>query len=259
MSAASFAFDRLAADYDSQFSHSTIGRYMRAAVARRLDARFAASDSILELNCGTGEDAVHLARRGVRVLATDVSAGMFDVARRKIDEARLGHLVAVRQLDLRHLDRLEAGPFDGALSNFGGLNCVDELQPVARALAARLRRGAVAILCVMGPLVPWEWGWYLARGQFAAAFRRLRRGGVTWRGMTIHYPAIGRLRRDFAPQFQFLRSSAVGALVPPTFAESWASRHPKLVSFLNRCERRCECLPPLPWLADHYVLELQRR
>ena len=55
----------------------------------------------------------------------------------------------------------DRGPFDGALSNFGGLNCVDDLG------VRRLRPGlggaarGVALLCVMGPVVPWEWGWFL--------------------------------------------------------------------------------------------------
>ena len=66
-------FDALAADYDRSFTASAIGQRMRAAVWRRLDTAFAPGERVLELNCGTGEDAVHLAERGVRVLATDVS------------------------------------------------------------------------------------------------------------------------------------------------------------------------------------------
>jgi hypothetical protein len=54
------------------------------------------------------------------------------------------------------------------------------------------------------------------------------------------------------------RVSALGALVPPPYAEEWASRHRGLLEALERWERRLETVPPLPWLADHYVLELQR-
>ena len=148
--------------------------------------------------------------------------------------------------------------FDGALSNFGGLNCVADLGAVAAGLAASLRPGATALLCVMGPLVPWEWAWYLWRRQPAKAFRRLRRSGVAWRGLTIRYPSIGSLRRAFAPWFRPRRASAVGALLPPSYAESWAARYPGVLAGLDRWERRLETLPPLPWLADHYLLELER-
>ena len=150
-------------------------------------------------------------------------------------------------------------PFDGALSNFGGLNCVADLRAAAAGLAACLRPGAVAVLCVMGPLVPWEWAWFLGHGQPARAWRRLRPGGARWRGMTIRYPTVGGVRRAMAPAFRLRRAAAVGALLPPTYAEGWARRHPALLSRLARWERRVETWPPLPWLADHFLLELERR
>jgi SAM-dependent methyltransferase len=199
-----------------------------------------------------------LGQQGVRVLATDLSREMVEVTRRKVARTRLTATVQVQQLALEQLHKLEVPPFDGALSNFGGLNCVAELSGVGRALAAQLHPGALALLCVMGPLVPWEWGWFLCHGAPGTAFRRLRPGGVVWRGLTIHYPSIRTLRRAFSPAFRLCRASAIGALLPPSFAESWMVRHPRLLTFLNRWERRLETLPPLPWLADHYLLELER-
>ena len=53
-------------------------------------------------------------------------------------------------------------------------------------------------------------------------------------------------------------SYAIGALVPPTYAEEWAARHPRLLASLDRWERRLEALAPMPSLADHYLLELER-
>jgi hypothetical protein len=54
------------------------------------------------------------------------------------------------------------------------------------------------------------------------------------------------------------RVSALGALVPPTFAEPWAVRHPRLLAALDSLERRAETAWPLPWLADHFLIELER-
>ena len=252
------AFDALAATYDAQFTYSRIGTLMRQAVWQRFDSCFRPGHRVLELNCGTGEDAVYLGQRGVWVLATDLSQAMVEITRQKVVQAGLVALVQVQQLALENLAALDTPPFDGALSNFGGLNCVADLAGVGRALAARLHRGALVLLCLMGPLVPWEWGWFLCHGSPATAFRRLRPGGVVWRGLTIHYPSIRTLRRAFAPAFRLRRVSALGAVLPPPFAERWIGKHPRLLSMLNRCERRLEAWPPLPWLADHYVLELQR-
>lgn len=252
-------FDAAAADYDEAFSASLLGSLMRRAVWRRLDVDFAAGERVLELGCGTGEDALHLARQQVRVLATDRSAEMVAVARRKARQAGLSQRIEIRQLAIEDLGSLGDDRFDGALSNFGALNCVADLGAFGRALAACLRPGATAVLCVMGPVVPWEWAWLLWRGRVSAAFRRLRPGGVRWRGLDVRYPGIGALRRALQPAFRLHRVAAVGALLPPSYAESWAVAHPRTIAWLDRWERRCETWPPLPWLADHYLAEFERR
>jgi hypothetical protein len=41
--------------------------------------------------------------------------------------------------------------------------------------------------------------------------------------------------------------------------EAWAERHPHWLERLDRWERRVEALPLLPWLADHYLAEFERR
>lgn len=252
------AFDRLAAGYDAGFTRTDLGTRLRRAVWSRLDVLFRPGDRVLELACGTGEDAVHLGRRGVRVLATDASAEMARVAAAKVELAGLAGTIEVRRLAVEELAGLEEGPFDGALSDFGGLNCVNDFAGAGRALAARLRPGAVAVLCVMGPVVPWEWGWFLGHGQPGKAFRRFAPGGVEWRGLRVRYPSIRSLRRALAPGFRVRRVAALGALLPPPYAEGWAGRHPGLVDRLDRWERRLETVPPLPWLADHYLMELER-
>lgn len=258
-------FDLMAPGYDDRFTRSLIGRLMRQAVWRHLDTAFAPGDRVLELSCGTGEDAVYLGRRGVRVIATDVSEGMLAVARAKVAASGLGASVHVARLDLHELAQPEAlelftgAPFDGALANFGGLNCVADQRGLAAGLARLLRPGAPALLCVMGPLVPWEWGWYLGRGEPRKALRRLRPGGVRWRDLTITYPSIGALRRAYGPWFTPVRVSAIGALLPPSYVEEWARGRPGLTWALHRFERLMEGVPPLPWLADHYLVELRRR
>lgn len=268
-------FDQLAPAYDDSFTRSRIGALMRRAVWDRLDALFPAGSHVLELGCGTGADAIHLAGRGVRVLATDASAGMVAVARASVERARLGGMVEVRQLDMgalaerqkangrRHIGAASPQPpapgsYDGVLSNFGALNCVADLAGVLGGAADLLRPGGVAVLCVMGPLAPWEWAWYLGRGEPGRALRRLRPGGSPWRGLTIRYPTIGALRRAAGPGLRLRRVCAVGALIPPSYMEAWAARRPALLWAMGAIERRFATMPPLPWLADHYLAEFER-
>jgi ubiquinone/menaquinone biosynthesis C-methylase UbiE len=253
------AFDAQASTYDSRFTATAIGAAMRRAVWARCAVRFAPGCRVLELNCGTGEDALWLVHRGVRVLATDVSPGMLQVAQEKLAAASGAALAQFRQLAWEDLDTFEEGPFDGVLSNFGGLNCVGDIEGAARALAAKLRPGAAVLLCVMGPVVPWEWLWFLTRADPARAFRRLRRAGTRWSGITVRYPSIAKMRRAFAPQFRVLRVSAIGSLLPPPYTEKWTGRFPRALAALDRMERRIETWWPLPALADHYLMELERR
>ena len=77
-------------------------------------------------------------------------------------------------------------------------------------------------------------------------------------GLTLHYPSLRTVQQAFAPDFQRQRASAIGALLPPPYMEHWMSQHLRLLESLDRWERRLEAIPPLPWLADHYLLELER-
>jgi SAM-dependent methyltransferase len=56
---------------------------------------------VLELGCGTGRVALHLARAGFQVTGLDASPGMLALAREKLARARLGERVRLLQADLR--------------------------------------------------------------------------------------------------------------------------------------------------------------
>jgi SAM-dependent methyltransferase len=230
---------------------------MRSAVWARCAARFRPGFRILEMNCGTGEDARWLALHGMQVLATDISPRMLEVSRSKLASLPEDQAVELLPLAWEQLGSLQAKPFDGMLSNFGGLNCVPDLHGAAINLAGRLRPGAIAILCIMGPHVPWEWLWFLARGRPGSAFRRLRRSRE-WSGIALHYPSIATTVKAFAPDFRLLRAGAIGALLPPPYTESTLGRYPRVLAALEQLERRWEDRWPLPQLADHYLLELER-
>jgi SAM-dependent methyltransferase len=259
------AFDELAPSYDDTFSRSVIGSLLRPRVWRRLERVFAPGDRVLDLGCGTGEDALHLASRGMHVTGVDASQGMVDAARKKgFVRGPRGGSVVFQQLPAERIRELGPPdpaftPFDGVLSNFGVLNCVEDVPRLARDLADLTVPAARVFLCVMGPVVPWEWGWFLWRGKGTSATRRLASDGVPWRGLRIRYPSIRATKQAFGSAFRPAAVYALGTLVPPTYAESWAERHRHLVTSLNSVERALEQVPGMAWLADHYLLELVRR
>jgi len=69
--------------------------------------------SVIDVGAGTGNVAVQLATRGVRVTAVDVSAGMLAQLRRKI-QAGLHGTIEIAQQDAQSLSTWPDAAFDGA-------------------------------------------------------------------------------------------------------------------------------------------------
>jgi ubiquinone/menaquinone biosynthesis C-methylase UbiE len=257
-------FDHVADTYDTVFTNSLIGRAQRDSVWRELDRCFHPGQRILEINCGTGVDAVHLANRGVKVLACDVAPRMIQVARQRRGAAPNGARVDFRVLPTEQIAGLAGqGPFDGAFSNFGGLNCVGDLSAVAHDLARLLAPGATALLCMAGHTVAWEIIWYLGQAKPRKALRRFQRGGALGRlgeGVTVqvHYPSARAMARLFAPEFRLLRIKGVGVAVPPSYLEPLAQRFPRTLRMLEVIDRLLSRVPGIRALADHVLLEFQR-
>src|SRR4051812_33151890 len=74
------AFDSYAETYDSHFTQSAIGKLQRERVRIFLSKHLKKMPlNILEINCGTGEDAFWMADKGHKVTATDGSEEMIKV------------------------------------------------------------------------------------------------------------------------------------------------------------------------------------
>lgn len=255
-------FDSEAASYDDAFTHTAIGRYLRDRVHERLTNHFSAGDHVLEIGCGTGEDALFLAERGVRVTATDASPEMLHVAQTKA----IGHpLVDFAVLDLARLppDGF-THQYDGAFADFGPLNCIVDWRPLAAWLAQRVKPGGVIAFGVMAPFCLWEMEWHGLHFDFKTAFRRLRKNttftpaGDDATALRIAYPTVKRLTDDFAPFFVRVHLAPLGIALPPSDAFGFVEKRPHLVRFLLRWEERFARHSKLALFADHYWIEFQR-
>jgi SAM-dependent methyltransferase len=257
-------FDAIAERYDETFTTSKIGRAQRASVWQELGKAFRSGDHVFEIGCGTGVDACFLAERGVKVLACDSSPQMIAMATRRVTESKkLGsvrpYLLAAEDIaSLRNSDS-----FDGAFSNFGALNCVQDLRQLAKDLAILLKPGATALLCWMGRCCLWEITWYLAQGNPGKALRRFHREGVTAQlaegaSVRVFYPSVRLLANTFAPEFQLKSIKGVGVSVPPSYLETWANRFPDLFGLIARTDSLLERCPGIRTLADHVLLEFRR-
>jgi SAM-dependent methyltransferase len=258
-------FDDIADAYDEIFTESPIGQAQRHLIWREMDRSFKPGDRILELNCGTGIDAVYLSQKDIAVDACDASPQMVEKARLRLSRISLGAPVTLQCRRIEQIAEVSAArPYDGVLSNFAGLNCVGRLDLVGRDLAALVRPGGLFVACLFGPLCPWEILWYLAAGNPSKALRRFHRAGSLTRlgsapPLKVYYPTVASVRRSFAPHFTMERWRAVGIAVPPSYAASLARRFPSALRCAFRLDSLFGALPVLRALGDHVVLTFRRR
>jgi hypothetical protein len=151
--------------------------------------------------------------------------------------------------------------FDGAFSNFSGLNCLADLRPLARNLAALVKPGSPVLLCLWSRVCVAEFVWYLLHGQVRKACRRFpgkataKVGAVS---IPVVYPTVNSIRRVFYPWFELRSRRAVGLFVPPSYLEKWMSKHPKTLAWLERLDKALADWPIFRDAGDHVLLELVR-
>jgi SAM-dependent methyltransferase len=262
---AAAAFDAVAPAFDERFGAWLSVAAQRVAVRRELLRAFPAGARVLELGGGTGEDASWLADRGRSVLLTDASPAMVAIAGPKLAgraAAATAEVCPAEAMETLAAQREAAGAprFDGAFSNFAALNCVSDLTPVARGLARLLNPGAPALLVLFGSFPPGEVVVELLKRNPRAAVRRLASGDVAarlgGRHFTVRYHRPGEIERAFAPWFRLRRTRGIGVFVPPSAAEPWISRHPRLLGALEALDRAAAA--PLARLGDHVLFHLER-
>jgi ubiquinone/menaquinone biosynthesis C-methylase UbiE len=193
-------FDAIAPKYDRLWSETDRGQSQRGEVWAEIDVLFPPGSTVLDLGCGTGDDAIHLATLAIQVVGIDSSAEMAAIANARGVDAI--------EWPIERLSELPR-PFDGAISNFGALNCVEDLGAVAWQLYEVLSPGAYAAICLMSRFHPAETARFAAALRFRLATRRWS-GHATWRGIDVYYPTSRSVRRSFAPWFESVRQIAIG-------------------------------------------------
>jgi SAM-dependent methyltransferase len=256
-------WDAAAETYDLDFANTLIGRAQRESIWREIEKVFTVGQRILELNCGTGIDAVFLANRGVKVLACDIAPRMIELAQRRASLMKGSGMVDFCALATENIEVLgKESSFDGAFSNFSGLNCVDDLPTVAQKLATLLRPGARLVLCMIGRFVPWEIAWYMAHGNPRRAFLRFKRvtvGRIAEDAVVnVRYPSVRKLARIFAPSFRLRKQQGIGITLPPSYLEHLAQQFPWVLNRLANLDRRIGCLPLVRSMGDCVLLQFER-
>jgi len=164
-------YDSIANLYDGIEGQNEVSERVRRHSLTVALKSFHPGERVLELGCGTGRDAVTLARQGIRVFATDVSRAMVAATRQRVLDEGLEDLVTVECLNASVA--AASGPFDGVYSNGAVLNLEPDLAGVARGLRQSLAPGAFAVLTAANRLSLFELLFYPIALRPRKAFRKL--------------------------------------------------------------------------------------
>jgi SAM-dependent methyltransferase len=257
------AFDRLASDYDA-LAAGEIFQLQRQRTHRSFARCFGRDARVLEIGCGTGLDTVFLASRVRDVVACDPSEEMVSRSLRRLAHAGLDARAAVLPCGLddlaSFLDAL-ASPdgFDGIVSNFGALNCVEHLAPLGALTRKYLRHGGTVLLGLMGRTCAVEALYFAATKRTKLASRRRHAGAVAVQVAGIDVPTfyhrIADVRAALGRDLLLRSVEGVGVAIPPPYLEPRWQQLPRSVrGIVTSIDAILAPLPPFNRVGDHVLL-----
>jgi ubiquinone/menaquinone biosynthesis C-methylase UbiE len=253
-------FDVAASTYDQSFTHTNIGMLQRRAVYQVFLKHLYQIKKVIEINCGTGEDAIWLAKQNIDVTATDISTKMIEVANTK------SHLKNVNfiQADINFIsEKFHNQTFDLLFSNFGGLNCLTkiELEKFLINSATILSNKGKLVLVIMPKHTLWEKMYFFLTRNFKAINRRTQDkiiANVDGKEVPTYYYNPSEIAFLAKSKFNLIEAKPIGFFVPPSYLESFFKRRKKTLHWLNKFELVIKDWRFLAKYADHYIIVLQK-
>jgi ubiquinone/menaquinone biosynthesis C-methylase UbiE len=258
------AFSKQSVLFDLQYAQDTIVQYKRTRVRAHVNSFLQPASHILELNAGTGEDAVYFAGEGHIVHATDISSGMLDKLKEKVNKKALTHKVSSELCSYTLLGNISAkGPYDHIFSNFAGLNCTNELDKVLLSLPPLLKTGGVVTLVMLPKFCLWEF-LLIGKGKFQTALRRFTgkkgaRSHIEGEYFTCWYYNPSYIITHLAKDFDWLQTEGLCTFVPPSYINGFAEKYPRLYAYLCRLENRYSYAWPWRSIGDYYIISLRKK
>ncbi|MBL7559386.1 class I SAM-dependent methyltransferase [Olleya sp. YSTF-M6] len=254
-------FDVAAKTYDFDFTLSKIGQAQRNVVYRNLSAVFKPKKAlnILELNCGTGFDALNFAKSGHIVTATDISKQMIAVAQSKKNE----HNVKFATQDITRITTASfKTKFDYIFSNFGGFNCLttSQIETFFKTSAKLLKPKSKITLVIMPKYCIWEFLYFGLKFQLKKAKRRQTKSyaiaNVNGTEVKTWYYNPKQIEALAQKQFKINTVKPVGLSIPPSYLEHSIASKPFLLSIFKALDAIFTA-SFLSKFADHYLIELE--
>lgn len=254
--------DKIAEQFDARNDENEIIKWMRNIVHDIYLQNFGDGSNILELNCGTGEDAIFLAKKGMRIYATDLSPEMIKIAQNKIKKENLGKSIESRALSFDEINLVEKNNFDGVVSNFGGLNCINNFEKLGKDLSEKMITGGKFAAVVMNKFCPWEVFYYIIRFDFKNAFRRFSKEGIYAdlngeKVKTFYFYPI-EFGRNFGRHFEIEKIYTLGLFTPSPYLFGIYRRFKPIIRIFMSIDKAIKNIFPFNRIGDHFIIVMKK-
>jgi ubiquinone/menaquinone biosynthesis C-methylase UbiE len=262
--AAEKAFSKQSAVFDQLYSDNITIQYKRKRVRYHVQQFIKPNCKILELNAGTGDDAIWFASHGHSVHATDISVSMQGKLVEKVSQADLASKISNEICSFTNLDELKnKGPYDLIFSNFAGLNCTGELNKVLNSFTPLLNPQGVITLVILPKFCLWE-SLMFVRGEFKTAFRRFFsskgvKATVEGEQFTCWYYDPSYVIKIMKDEYDVLSIEGLCTIVPPSYLENFPKKRPSLFNWLKRKEDKWKSKWPWKNIGDYYIISLRKK
>jgi hypothetical protein len=255
-------FDNYAAVYDSHFTTSLTGKAQRTLVHDFLRKLADQKKSVLEVNAGTGEDALQLSDKFAKWLCSDISGAMVEQCRKKLSS---NINCSVIQSPIQEIEKNISGKYDLVFSNFGGLNCLsaEEIRTFAVSCSNMINHDGELVFVIMGRKCLWERFYFGLKGNLSASKRRMSReaipANIEGAVCNTRYYSPGEIKDLFTGYFSVNTPRPIGFFIPPSYLNSFCQRHPVLFSVLKKLENLVSGMSRLADYSDHFLIHLQKK
>jgi ubiquinone/menaquinone biosynthesis C-methylase UbiE len=262
--AAERAFSKQSEIFDELYASNTIIQYKRERVREHVGRLITPHSKILELNAGTGEDAIWFAQQGHNVHATDISKGMREKLVEKINKNKLETKITHELCSFTKLEELQnKGPYDLIFSNFAGLNCTGELDKVLHSFSSLLNVAGMVTLVILPKFCLWE-SMMVLRGEFKTAFRRFFssngvKAQIDGEYFTCWYYSPSYIKNAMLNSFEVISVEGLCTLVPPSYLENFPKKRPRLYNWLKKKEIKLKSKWPWRSIGDYYIISLRKK
>ena len=254
------AFSSISKEYDND--NSVITTYCRKQVRENLHRFLKPNMKVLEINAGTGIDALYLLQNYDITLTTiDISDTMIEYMKRKRSEFNLQDRWQIFQLSFTELQELNNQKFHLIFSNFGGLNCIENLTNFTNNLETILYPNAIISLVIMPKICLWEIV-YLLKGNWKLATRRLSGKTIAHINKTpfpVYYYNYKEIVNSFKPTI--FKSINIQSIAPfsPSAAEhlkKFPQKFPKIYATLIKIDSLFNKSFPFNRIGDYLIVDL---